>query len=219
MAGLPVVIKAIYNRHGDTFQFTDKTTIDPAVGLDLEQLNRWYSCINHCQLNCFLVKRYLETVLKRPHCIRSKSLGSCTILDVSYQAVTANFALNPMVDQKRETMALYDPFVKWGNHVILKLTVEGATGRRHMFVDPSYLQVDPWSSTPVKFFVDFPLGKYSKTFTFADCNPFLFMEGKPKDVLDALSEESKYHPYVVPLLRAYTAGVYRLLLTEIVRHK
>ena len=23
-----------------------------------------------------------------------------------------------------------------------------------MFVDPSYLQVDPWSETPVKFFVD-----------------------------------------------------------------
>ena len=220
MKGMPVVIKFIYHPQGNTASFTERSKIDPAIGLDFEQLNQWRSCTNQCKIHSLLVKRYLETLLNKSHCLRSKTLGDCRVIGVDYVAVQAKFGMNPILlsqSKQCESMTLYDPAQKSGNHVILKLIVEASTGRKTMFVDPSYLQVDPWSETPVKFFVDFPLDKYCAMFSFEGHNPFVSMQGKLKMVLDMLIDVEGWHPNIRPLLCKHQIDVYRLIVTELVK--
>ena len=224
---VPVIIKAEPRPVGTLSAFKN-ATVDERLHLTLQQMTAWFNVANCCRLDCLLLKRYLDSLLGKRLRVNLKGSGVCQVVSIAFQPVQAVLALNPALafTQRKRCYAEDTPFYAsspmGSNHVVLKLTLNDHAGReKSMYIDPTYLQVNPWSGEKVKFMAELPAANYPTMCWWPDA--VLASMEKGREGIDALLglnanlTSLRCHPSCVPEFQAYGDELYKMMLTAIVQ--
>ena len=229
---LPIVLEATPCPSG-TRSPIKSTTVDKQLELTEQQVAEWHDAVNSCQLDCLLLKRYLDSLLDKKLSVSLKGDGvclMCRVVSIDFQSVEAVFPLNPLLSFTQgnslyypKAAPLYGEAGPTGsNHTILKLAlIDCMGGEKVMYIDPTYRQVNPYAKEKVKFMTALPADQYPFEFVYPS-EAFGLMEQVGKAGIDALIGLSvdltgeMHHPSATPEFQAYAAQVYKMMLTAIV---